>query len=54
MSDAWVQYVAGKLRNAGKTNIADMIIDNPALINKYVSAVDKVQGEINLLKLGNY
>lgn len=54
MSDAWIQYVAGKLRDAGKSGIADMIVDNPALIQKYVSAVDKVQGEINFLKLGSY
>jgi hypothetical protein len=54
MSDAWVQYVAGKLRDAGKTGIADMIVDNPALIQKYLSAVDKTQGEINFLKLGSY
>jgi hypothetical protein len=54
MSDGWIQYVASKLNEAGKTQIAEMIIDNPNLISKYVSAVDKIQGEINFLKLGNY
>lgn len=54
MSDEWVRYVAEKLEKAGKTDIADMILDNPGLIKKYVSAVDKVEGEINFLKLGNY
>ncbi|MEO9510624.1 MAG: hypothetical protein ABJN84_00845 [Flavobacteriaceae bacterium] len=54
MSDEWVRYVARKLDKAGKTDIADMVLDNPGLIKKYVSAVDKVEGEINFLKLGNY
>jgi len=46
--------VAGKLDEAGKAGIANMIRDNPQLIQKYVCAVDKVQGEINFLKLGSY
>jgi len=54
MSDAWILYVADKLRNAKKTEIADMIVDNRNLIIKCVSAVDKVQGEINFLKLASY
>jgi len=54
MSDRWVLYVAEKLEASGKTNIANMVKDNPELIQKYVSAVDKVQGEINFLKLGSY
>jgi hypothetical protein len=54
MSEAWVQYVAKKLRDKGKTEIADMIDYNPKLISKYVSAVDKVQGEVYFLRLGSY
>lgn len=54
MSDGWIQYVANKLSDAGKTSISKMIKQNPELIQKYVSAVDKTQGEINFLKLGNY
>ena len=48
------QYVAGKLNDAGKTSIGNMIILNDTKISKYVTAVDKVQGEINFLKLGAY
>jgi hypothetical protein len=54
MSDAWVQYVGNKLRAEGKTDIANMIRDFDNKITKYVSAVDKTQGEINFLKLGAY
>lgn len=54
MSDGWIDYVALKLNDAGKTNIGNMILLNKNKIVKYVSAVDKTQGEINFLKLGNY
>jgi hypothetical protein len=48
MSKAWVLNVADKLK---KKEIKDMIVDNPKLIIKYVSAVDTIKGEINFLKL---
>jgi hypothetical protein len=54
MSDDWIQNVANNLKNAGRLEISDMIIFNPKLINKYVSAVDTVRGEINILKLDNF
>jgi hypothetical protein len=54
MSDSWVQYVGNKLRSEGKTDIANMIRDFDDKITKYVSVVDKTQGEINFLKLGTY
>jgi hypothetical protein len=41
LTDTRVQYVAGKLTNAGKADIANMILDNPGLIQKYACAVDK-------------
>jgi len=54
MSEDWINDVSQNLRNAGKSEIADMIDDHPNLIVKYVSAVDKALGEINFLKLDKY
>jgi hypothetical protein len=54
MSDGWIDYVAGKLNDGGRTNIGNMILLNKNKITKYVSAVDRTQGEINFLKLGSY
>lgn len=54
MSDNWVEYVALKLNDAGKTDVGNMILLNKNKITKYVSAVDKTQGEINFVKLGSY
>jgi hypothetical protein len=57
MSDEWIDYVAGKLKNLGgdKTKLSNTILAAPpGTIKKYVSAVDKSTGEINFLKLGNY
>lgn len=54
MSDEWIEFVGQKLRQSGKTNIADMIRDYDDIIVKYVSAVDKTTGEINFLKLDKY
>jgi len=54
MSDGWVDYVAGKLNDAGNTSVGNMIKLNDTKISKYVVAVDKTQGEINFLKLGAY
>lgn len=51
MSNAWVEFVAKKLKEQGKTEIADMIDDNKDLIKKYVSAVDKYNGEVYFFKL---
>ena len=43
------------LRSGGdKSKIAQKILNNKELVTKYVSAVDKTQGEINFLKLGTY
>jgi hypothetical protein len=54
MSDGWIEYVRVKLDQAGKTDISQMIFLNKPKITKYVTAVDKTQGEINFLKLGAY
>ena len=54
MSDDWVDYVRAKLAQSEKTNISNMIRDFDSKITKYVTAVDKTQGEINFLKLGKY
>ncbi len=54
MSDAWIEYVRTKLGQSGKTDISNMIRDFDSKITKYVTAVDKTQGEINFLKLGKY
>jgi len=58
MSDEWVQYIADKkLMKLGgdRTKLANAIINSPAgTVKKYVAAVDKIQGEINFLRLGNY
>lgn len=54
MSDEWIRNVANSLYNVGKIEISDMIIFNPKLITKYVSAVDTVRREINFLKLCSY
>ena len=56
MSDAWIQNVAGRLKQAGKGDVADMLL-NPAFrnkISKYATVVDKTTGQINILKLGTY
>ena len=54
MSDPWVEYVRTKLAQSGKTEISNMIRDFDNKISKYVTAIDKIQGEINFLKLGKY
>lgn len=65
MSDDWVQYIQNKIRAEAnsitnpvlkqqKLDFANMIRDFDNKITKYVSAVDKTQGEINFLKLGAY
>jgi hypothetical protein len=54
MSEDWINDVSQNLRNAGKLEISDMVDNYPNLIIKYVSAVDKVLGEINFLKLDKY
>lgn len=54
MSDAWIQNVAVRLRRAGKVDVAEMLINNQAKIQKYATVVDKASGQVNLLKLGNY
>ncbi|RXK86057.1 hypothetical protein [Filimonas effusa] len=54
MSDNWVQSVVTRLRSAGKTDVADMLIAHPTLVEKIVLTVNKSTGDINLLKLGNY
>jgi hypothetical protein len=54
MSDAWIEYVRVKLDQTGKTDISQMIFLNKSKISKYITAVDKTQGEINFLKLGEY
>jgi hypothetical protein len=54
MSDTWIQQVSARLRQAGKTAEADLIDNNPLLIEKYVITVNKSTGDINILRLGNY
>jgi len=58
MSDAWINYVANNLKNTPNSalgiKIEELMLTNPSIISKYVSAVDKTVGEINFLKLGNY
>ena len=54
MSDDWIEYVRIKLNNAGKEGISNMLRNFDDKITKYVTAVDKSQGEINFLKLGKY
>jgi Holliday junction resolvase-like predicted endonuclease len=59
MSDTWIRYDAGKLKSNPPTSALGNKIDNlmdtlPTFIQKYVVAVDRNTGEINLLKLGNY
>ena len=54
MSDRWIEYVADKLREVNKADVANMIGKFDDKITKYVAAVDKAQGEINFLKLGKY
>ncbi len=57
MSHDWIQYVAGKLRQTGnpdKIAIGDMLLNNPNLIEKYVTVVNKITGDINILRLGFY
>ena len=59
MSDRWIKYVAGKLKINPSTSalgnkIEELMLDDHSKISKYISAVDKTQGEINFLKLGNY
>lgn len=59
MSDAWIEYVADKLILDTKTQqlgdkVKQLIQFDKSKITKYVTAVDKTQGEINFLKLGTY
>ncbi|WP_131458260.1 hypothetical protein [Jiulongibacter sediminis] len=54
MSDGWIDYVAGRLNDEGKTSVSNMIILNKNKLTKYVSAIDRTKGELNILKLGNY
>ncbi len=59
MSDGWVEYVADKLILNPKTQqlgdkIKQLIQFDKSKITKYVTAVDKTQGEINFLKLDTY
>ena len=59
MSDDWINYVADKLsKNTNTEALGDKILElmnfDRSRISKYVTAVDKTQGEINFLKLGQY
>src|SRR6218665_3798228 len=59
MSDEWVEYLADKLILSPNTQLLGSKIKqlmrlDRSKISKYVSAVDKMQGEINFLKLGQY
>ena len=59
MSDTWIRQVAEKLSTNTNTKlmgdkIQELLLTDPSKIQKYLSAVDKTQGEINFLKLGNY
>lgn len=51
MTNAWIQDVTGRLRNAGKTAIADLIDYNMNIVHKTVVTVNKSTGDINILKL---
>jgi hypothetical protein len=57
MSDQWIDYVARKLRETGdpsKMAVADMLLNtnNSSKIKKYVTAINKSTGDINILNLG--
>ena len=58
MSDAWINYVANKLKTTSNSalgfKIEELMLTNPTSISKYVAAVDKTTGKINFLKLENY
>ncbi len=59
MSDGWINYVAGKLKNNQSTSlignkVEELMLIDPNKISKYVVAIDKTRGEINFLKLSNY
>jgi hypothetical protein len=59
MSDGWIRQVALKLSTNTNTKllgdkIQELLLIDPTKIKKYLVAVDKTQGEINFLKLGNY
>lgn len=59
MSDEWIRYVADKLTaNPNTKKLGDKIKElldfDRSKIQKYVSSVDKMQGEINFLKLDKY
>ena len=59
MSNDWVRYVADKLIESGnntgnvsKIAVGNMIKNNPNLIERVVTTVNKKTGDINILKLG--
>ncbi|GHU68617.1 hypothetical protein FACS189413_05920 [Bacteroidia bacterium] len=47
MSDGWIEYVRLKLKDAGKTDVSNMLLYNKDKITKYVSSVDKTEGCIS-------
>ncbi|MEL6537487.1 MAG: hypothetical protein AAFQ98_18845, partial [Bacteroidota bacterium] len=54
MSNGWITFVANKLDRGNNTDVADLILLNSGITQKYVSAIDKVNGTINFLKLGEF
>jgi hypothetical protein len=51
MSDAWIQSVANELEAIGKTAVANMLRNNPGLIEKYVLTLNKSTRSINILRI---
>lgn len=51
MSDAWIQSVANELEAIGKIAVANMLRNNPGIIEKYVLALNKSTGSINILRI---
>ena len=57
MSDQWVQHVAQKLIDTNdptKIAIGQMLQNNPSLVKKYLTVVNRKTGDINVLRLGSY
>ena len=59
MSDEWINYVGDKLILNPNTQqlgnkVKQLMQFDRSKVTKYVTAVDKTQGEINFLKLGQY
>lgn len=54
MSDDWIENVAQRLRDSGKEDFANMLINYSDRINKIVTVVNKETDQVNLLKLGEF